>query len=213
MNSINVGLRKLGLLHRKTRWRAALVRVLLIALSLALPVPLRAMGITVDGVAFEGRFPTPLCESRALKSDSGAEVQLGLRIFNRTGRPLRFSDYDTILPELVNRAGAVVPFEFGNNPARLPRVADYPLLPPGRSLVLPLEATLMLRTGQLEWHGSDGTAGLWNVVRAEAPYRLRLHYRQTDATVGPLEKDDGVLHDLWVGEARTKSVEVPLGLD
>jgi hypothetical protein len=170
------------------------------------------MGTTVDGVAFGGVFPNPLCESRALQSESGAEVQLGLRIFNRTGRPLRFSDYDAILPELVNRAGAVVPFEFGINPARLPRAADYPLLPPGRFLVLPLEATLMLRTGQLEWHGSDGTAGYWNVVRAEAPYRLRLHYRQTDAMVGPLEKEDSTLHGLWIGEATTKSVEVPLGL-
>lgn len=51
-----------------------------------------------------------------------------------------------MLPELVNAYGAVVPFDYGANKSRVPRELDYPLLLPGQSLVIPLDATVTLQT-------------------------------------------------------------------
>jgi hypothetical protein len=165
----------------------------------------------VGGVAFSGVFPSPPFDSHALKTDAGATVHLGLSISNHTTGPLRFSEYESIFPELLDRGGKAVPFEFGANIARLARATDYHLLAPGQSLVVPIDATLTLRAKKLEWRGANGSIGQWGVTNSEAPYRLRLKYHQGAATAGPFGDESSVLKGLWVGEAVTDDFALAFG--
>lgn len=163
------------------------------------------------GVTFSMVFPTPLVDIQALRSNSGAEVHLALKISNHTAVPLRFSQYDSIFPELLSLSGDVVPWQFGSNISHLPRTADDRVVAPGRTLVIPLDVTLSLRKGKLEWRAGNGTMGDWFVANSEQPYRLRLRYHQTAAVTDPSRHSQGGSDQLWVGDVSTNATELILG--
>jgi hypothetical protein len=125
-------------------------------------------------VALTGVFPAPLVDGGALKTGTSAPIHASLKISNVSGSALRFGTYRSVLPELVNASGTVVPFDYGANRYRVPRESDYPLLLPGQSLVISLDATVTLQDGELDWQGSDGLLGFWKITRSAAPYRFRL---------------------------------------
>ena len=160
-----------------------------------------------NGVSFAGIFSA--VDAAALPTDLGALVKADLKISNHTSGPLRFSLYHSVFPELVDKAGAVVPFDYGWNRSLMPLPSDYPLLPPGESLVIPLEGVMKFRSGQVNWQGNDGTMGHWKVTRVAAPYRFRLRYRQIEASVDLPESQPEVLGGLWTGEMVTESVDLP----
>ncbi len=162
-----------------------------------------------NGVIFTGVFPVPLVAGGALKTKAGTLIHVNLKI-NNGSSPLRFSIYRSTLPELLDAAGAVVPFDYGANRSRSPRESDYPLLGAEQSLIILLDATMTLQEGQLHWKGSDGILGFWKITRSAGPYRFRLRYRQTQQTVGPREGLSGTLSGIWVGESTTATVELPL---
>lgn len=163
-----------------------------------------------NSVIFAGVFPTPLVTGGALRMGAGAFIHVSLKITNGSGSTLRFYIYRSVLPELLDAVGEVVPFDYGANRSRSPHDSDYPLLDPGQSLTIPLDATLTLQEGQLHWKGSDGILGFWQITRSAGPYRFRLRYRQTQQTVGPLEGPSGTLSGIWVGESTTATVDLPL---
>ena len=92
----------------------------------------------------------------------------------------------------------------------MPRESDYPVLLPGQSLVISLDATMRLSDGQIDWSGSQGLLGYWNVTRSAAPYRFRLRYRQMESTTGPFQGQFGTSTGLWVGEGTTDAVTLPI---
>jgi hypothetical protein len=131
-------------------------------------------------------------------------------IINDSPDAIRFSRFRSLLPELLDAGGAVVPFDYGANGSRPVTASDYPLLAPGDSLVIPLPATLTFSNDQLNWKGEDGILGFWKVSSVRAPYRLRLHYRQKEAAVGPIGAGSETLRALWTGETVTQSISLPL---
>jgi hypothetical protein len=164
------------------------------------------------GLAFTGEFPSPLMNASALTTAVGATLSVGLRITNDGSIGLRLSTYHSVLPELVDAAGRIVPFDYGANRSRPPQLSDYPMLLSGHSLVIHVDATMTLRGAQLDWKGSDGTLGFWNVSRASAPYHFRLKYSQRQRTAGPFEVGSQSLNGIWIGEAVTDVVDLPLKL-
>lgn len=162
-----------------------------------------------NSVIFEGVFPTPLVAGGALKMETGAFIHVNLKI-NNGSSTFRFSIYRSVLPELLDAAGAVVTFDYGANRSRSPRESDYPLLGPGQSLMIPLDAIMTLQEGQIHWKGSDGILGFWQITRSAGPYRFRLRYRQMQQTVGPFEGLSGSLSGIWVGDSTTATVDLPL---
>ena len=179
----------------------------LVLLGVGATMTARSQG---SAVVFTGVFPTPLVAGGVLETGASAAIHVGLTISNNSGGALRFSAYRSVLPELLNASGAVVPFDYGANRSRGPLVSDYPLVPAGESLVIPLDASLMLQGGELDWKGSDGVLGFWKIARAGAPYRIRLRYRQMQTAAGPFEGSSETLNGLWNGESATAAVELPL---
>jgi hypothetical protein len=162
-----------------------------------------------NGVHFAAEFPSPLLTAGPLAGGPDTPIHFGLRITNRTGNTLRFSSYRSILPELLDRTGAVIPFEFGANRSPMPRASDYPVLLPEHSLIISLDASIELGDGQIAWKGNQGLLGNWNVSRAASPYRFRLRYSQLESMVGPLQDQPGTLSGFWIGEGTTEAVMLP----
>ncbi|HYI29069.1 MAG TPA: hypothetical protein VD863_14615 [Bradyrhizobium sp.] len=163
-----------------------------------------------SGVIFAALLPTPLADGDALRTAGGARIHASLKIENAGSVSRRFSTYRSLFPELVNATGAVVPFEYGANRSRGPRESDYPLLDPGQTLTIPLEGILTFQGSKLEWRGSDGNLGFWNIVEMSGPYRFRLAYRQMQPTAGPFEGSSETLSGVWFGEHRTNAVDLAL---
>ncbi len=161
-------------------------------------------------VAFAAEFPAPLLAGGALTAAAETSIHVALRISNRSGRALRFSTYRSVLPELLDAAGAVVPFDYGANRSPGPSASNYPLLPPGQSLVVALDGTMQLHKGEIDWRGSQGILGYWKVTPTAGPYRFRLHYLEVQATAGPFDDQTEVLSGVWTGEAVTDAVGLPV---
>ena len=99
-----------------------------------------------DGVVFEIVVPQrEWAVPEAKDRTAGPKLDLKLRITNKTGEPLRFNAYDTALPELLTPEGKPVHRWEGDeaNSIHIPATeADYPLVMPGKSVTLPLQADL-----------------------------------------------------------------------
>jgi len=163
-----------------------------------------------QGIAFTGEFPSPLLDANALMTPGGANIRAALKITNNGSAALRLSTYRSVLPELVDARGQVVPFDYGTNRSRPPDLSDYPLLASGQSLVIRTEATLTLRGAELAWKGSDGIFGFWKVSPASGSYHFRLKYSQQQPTAGPFADGFKSLGEIWTGEGVTDAVTLPL---
>jgi hypothetical protein len=161
-------------------------------------------------VTFTAEYGRPLLEPATLVEKLPSRLNASLKIVNDSHDALRFSRFRSLLPELLDVGGTVVPFDYGANGSRQVTAADYPLLAPGQSIVIPLVGTLILTNGHLNWKGDDSILGFWKVSLAHAPYRLRLHYRQEEATVGPISASSETLRGLWTGDIVTESSPLPL---
>jgi len=180
----------------------AFLLVLGIRVSMAAQAP-------VESLAFKGDFPSPLLDPGAL-TKAGAAINVALEITNTGNQKLRVSTYRSVLPELVDGAGRRVPFDYGWNRSRPALPSDYPLLAPGHSLVITVEATVAIKGGQLDWKGSDGILGFWIVAPASTSYRFRLKYNERQATAGPFQAGSQLLSGIWTGEGVTDAVDLPL---
>jgi hypothetical protein len=188
------------------------MRCVAVLLLLAVTVSMVPDGLAAEAdVILTAEYGTPpLLDPPVLSKNVPTEFRASLKIINRTGRAYRFARFRTVLPELIDAADAVVPFDHGANGSRDVTDADFPTVQPGESLPIPLRGTLTLKGNQLSWRGEDAILGFWTLGRANAPYRIRLHYRQKAATVGPIGPGLEMLDDVWTGEAATPSVPLPL---
>jgi len=161
-------------------------------------------------LTFTAEFGTPLLDPAPLTENVSATLHASLKVTNESHQAIRFSRFRSLLPEIVDAGGVVVPFDHGANGSREVTAADYPLLSAGQSLLIPLVGTLTLANGQLNWKGGDFILGFWKVSPTNAPYRLRLQYQQTETVVGPLDAGSRIVRGIWTGEAVTDAVVLPL---
>jgi hypothetical protein len=159
-----------------------------------------------SGVTFTGEFSSPPTDPPTLVEGVPVAFHAQLKITNDGGHPLRFARYRSVVPQVLDAAGAVMPSEFGANVSRIPQVTDYPLLAPGQTLVISVDGTMTLRGTQIAWRGGDGTLGFWKISRASPSYEVRLIYRQTEKIAGPIGANAETLDNLWTGEGVTSAV-------
>ena len=99
-----------------------------------------------DGVVFEIVLPERAWTIPENKpGSSSAFLKLGLRITNKTDRPLRFNGYDTLSPELLTPDGREAHRWEGPQATERHRQSqerDFPLVMPGQSTTLSLQADL-----------------------------------------------------------------------
>lgn len=191
--------------------RGSTILVGLVALGLAIGIgsdmEAGSAASVSGGLAFTAETPA-LPGADAWSSPSGVRLILRLKITNRSNAAIRLSTYRSVHPELIDAAGEVAPFEHGANRYRPAEASDYPLLPPGQSVSIALDAVVRLNDRELDWRGGDGEHGLWHVQPSNAPYRLRLRYRQTQAAA----TSDVSSGKLSTGDAATGSFALPLKL-
>jgi hypothetical protein len=186
---------------------ATLIAALLLTLSMAAYVLAQSKS---DEVTFTVEFPLPLLEGGVLTPGAEAAVRIPLTITNHSSATQRFSLYRSVLPELSDARGVVLSFDYGANRSAPPHASDYPLLPPEQSIVFSFNAMIGLHGDEIDWKGEQGVIGYWKVTQSAAPYRLRLRYRQSEVTVGPLDNEPEFLAGLWIGELVTDGIELPI---
>jgi uncharacterized protein (TIGR03067 family) len=168
--------------------------------------------IEKDGVRFEILVPDrdwPIPENR---DGARAPIKLGLRITNKTDKPLRFTRFDTLFPEMTGPNGKPLSRSGGRNETLPMKESDCPLVKPGERVTFDIDAHLFWQGGKLRFGGSDGFGGVWGFADELKPgrYRLRIWYvnTATEHEVGRAERT--VLKGIWTGEVKTPFVEVSL---
>jgi RNA polymerase sigma-70 factor (ECF subfamily) len=180
--------------------------------------PGRAAAVEKDGVAFELLLPDQTWSIPEDKPGLKTPTKLGLRLTNKTDKPLRFARFATPLPEIAGLDGKPLKPTAGVW-KRTPLIteADFPLVLPGESVTFSIDAALFWRDGNLQWGGSYANAGdatawgsSWSFHDLKpGRYKVRVVYqsKQASATVDP---DHKVLTDIWTGRIEAPFVEVSL---
>ena len=178
------------------------------------------LAVEKDGVVFEIVVPEQdwsIPENKP--GSSSAYLKLDLQITNKTDKPLRFNGYDTLCPELVTLDGKEVHRWDGPQATRRhrqPNENDFPLVEPGKSVTLPLQAdlfwpTLEDRTLMFRWWHASGNAGRYFDGLKPGPYKIRLVYENPHKTSDVEYPKKKVLGgSTWTGRIVTPSVQVSL---
>jgi RNA polymerase sigma factor (sigma-70 family) len=169
--------------------------------------------IEKDGIRFEFLIPERDWTIPKDAKGSATQVHLGLRITNRTQKPLRFSGFATLAPEMLGPYGQPLKRIRGSDGTYVRKEVDCPLLKPGESLTFSSKAMLTWRNGKLEF-GSEGVlwGGFWYFVDLQpGRYRIRLRYaNSSDEFMLSMGQPPVVLQNVWNGEIETPFVEVNL---
>jgi RNA polymerase sigma factor (sigma-70 family) len=162
-----------------------------------------------DGVRFELLVPNT---TWTMPEDKvGAAIALGLRITNRTKQAYRFNACDTLIPEVNGPDGKTFELGVGEVPTALPREADCPLVEPGSSVVLLLDAALYrMPDDHMRLRGNRGS-NQWFMLDDVKPgrYKIRVSYRN-DADQFTTNGGLMVLKDVWTGDVPTPFVDVTI---
>jgi RNA polymerase sigma factor (sigma-70 family) len=166
-----------------------------------------------DGVRFEFLIPDRNWRIPKDAPRIATRVSLGLRITNRTQKPLRFSAFATLAPEMLGPNGKALQRVRGADGTYVRKETDCPLVKPGESVTFSSQAMLMWRNGRLEF-GAEGAlwGGFWHFGDLQ-PGRYRLRLRYTNASnefMLSVGQPPGVLQGVWKGEIETPFVEVVL---
>src|SRR5262249_3530547 len=107
-----------------------------------------------DGVRFEILAPDRVWPIPENKPEARNPVALGLRITNKTARPLRFCRYDNLFPEMTGPDGKALSIGYVRLRTPQKKEADCPLLKPGESVTFMLAGNLTWHEGKLRLGGS-----------------------------------------------------------
>jgi RNA polymerase sigma factor (sigma-70 family) len=163
-----------------------------------------------DGIVFELVLPDRAWTVPEDKPGNKSPVTFGLRVTNKTEKPLRFSTFDTRFPEMTGPDGKALHLEWERRRSRAPTEADCPLIGPGKSVTLPIDAALSWQSGAIRFGGGDGFGGWWHFDGLRpGRYRLRVAYRNKDASVRLPGKEE-LLEGIWTGEVATPFADVSL---
>lgn len=134
-------------------------------------------------------------------------LELRVRITNDLARAFRLSRVDSIVVELKNSNGSLVPLEGGSNRARLPDASDFVLIQPGQSSTFSFAASLERTGGDLQLHYSDASGGVWQLGPLQpGSYSFRIRYVNSQRSIRL--SDGQELSDFWIGEATTDAVTI-----
>jgi hypothetical protein len=173
-----------------------------------------------DGAVFEIVMPErdwSMPENKP--GSSSAYIKLGLQITNKTDRPLRFNGYGTLRPELAAADGKIAhrwEGPQGSLRSRQPQESDFPLVEPGKSTTLALQAdlfwpTLADRTLMFRWWFPSGAPGEYFDGLKPGHYKVRLIYQNKDRVLRLESPAHKVLNDdVWTGQIVTPFVPISL---
>jgi hypothetical protein len=178
---------------------------LLLLLLASVPSLAMAQGLETGRPSFEALFSNPVFDGRKLRTADGAPVHIRLKVANLGRRVLVVATYDSVVPELVDRSGAIVPCACGSDMSRALDERDFARVSPGRATVISIAASLRLNDHDLIWQDDTGLLATWRLSRRAAPYRLRLRYR-ADSAATPASGGAP-----WPGEAVTNAATLPIG--
>lgn len=164
-----------------------------------------------DGVHFEVLAPDRTWPIPKNQPGIQAPVNLGLRISNKTNKPLRFSRFDTLWVEMVRPDGKSLRRGGGRDGTFGKVEADCPLVKPGESVTFIIDAALFWQGNELRLSGSDGFGGLWLLHDLKpGPYKVRVRYQNDRPAFETSPPRQAVLDGVWTGEVDTPFVEVTL---
>ena len=126
------------------------------------------------------------------------EIDLGLRITNRSNRAVGFNRFDTVSMTLSNADGAVLRMDGGRNAPRASEPVSE-LLEPGESFVIDRSARLAWRADgrTMRLIGSDGFGGVWYFDGLRrGTWRVQFVYENRRGKIG-----SG--YSVWTGKAVT----------
>ncbi len=175
----------------------------------------QSSGVEVDGIRFETLVPDREWLIPENQPGANTPVQLGLRITNNTQTAIRFTRFDTLVPELVKPDGQTLQRDGGRNWTSMPTISDCPLVQPRETVNFFLDAKLTWRNNKLQLGGSDGFGGIWFMDNLKpGMYQTRIWYSSwTPGPMGMYEPKTQTLipiENLWKGSAATPFVEVRL---
>jgi hypothetical protein len=172
------------------------------------------LAVKKDGLAFEIVLPERVWSIPENKPGFNSSIKLGLKITNKSDKSFRFNSYDTLLVDILTPDGKEAHQWEGQlvtTRHRLPDVPDVPLVVPGQSVTLSIQAdlfwptledrTLMFRS----WHASGSPARYYDNLKP-GPYKVcivyenRKKYLSVEELAGPL----------WTGRIVTPCVQVSL---
>jgi RNA polymerase sigma factor (sigma-70 family) len=169
--------------------------------------------IEKDGVRFEVRVPERTWRIPEKKPGASSPVGLGLRITNKTEKPLRFTRYDTLTLGMVGPDGKVLDWLCTRTRSIPPTESDCPLLKPGESVTFAIDAALSWDGEQLQLSGPDGFGGRCGLSDGLHPgrYQLRIGYVNEQKELHVYRDTERVaLQDAWTGAVKTPVVEASL---
>lgn len=173
--------------------------------------PLPPGAIDKDGIIFQ-----TVVEQIWVIPDAAAAtpIRLALKVTNNTKAALRFSRFDTLHVRLTKVGGAALMPSGGRDATRKATAADFPLVKPGESVQLPIDAKLFWDGDKLHVGGGDGFGGVWGFREPleRGPYELRILYVHTKDKLGIRQvvagKPTDVLEPAWAGEVTTPVLKV-----
>ena len=170
-----------------------------------------------DGVRFEILVPERIWVIPANKPDASTPARLGLRITNKTQKPIRFFIFDTLRVlgiDIVGEDGLALEEQGGRNVTRLtPEQLVCRLAQPKQSLIYDVNANLYWQNNQLVLGSPDG----WYFEGLKpGSYRIRFKYSITSIPVPLCENlptlDQAALakvaEEFWSGLAVTPFVDI-----
>ncbi|NES02700.1 MAG: hypothetical protein F6K22_07480 [Okeania sp. SIO2F4] len=142
-------------------------------------------------------------------------MEIGIRITNNSDRPLYFSFYLALFPEIIKvENGKNIPFEGGWLHPEQPLESDFSITMPGESTSFFLDTKICWLCGNNYGisMGFNGGAFIFQPLRS-GKYQLRLIYHnQIDKNefYDFVNKQTQVIEGLWTGQILTPFVEVYL---
>ncbi|MDJ1172550.1 hypothetical protein [Roseofilum capinflatum] len=150
-----------------------------------------------------------------LHPSPGYPVEIGIRITNNSDRPLYFSFYFALFPEIIKaKDGTRVPFNIGWFRPVEPLKSDFLLALPGESINFFLDIKICWLCGKNYGFSASfgGTRLLIEPLHSER-YKIRLVYtnqKNTEQFYDFINKKNKIIEGLWTGRVLTQFVEICL---
>jgi hypothetical protein len=169
-----------------------------------------------NGVSFETLVPERVWLIPEL--DAETRVKFGIRMTNKTQKPLRFSSYRTFFPGLIEPSGKNLRAENGANVSRPMLECDCPLVEPGESVTFFGDGELTWRNNnKLHFKGRRECGAVWHFLNDIKPGRYSLYFRynnpQEKRRMYDLErKKTRISESMWTGQVETPLIEISVVL-
>jgi RNA polymerase sigma factor (sigma-70 family) len=166
--------------------------------------------IEKDGGRFEVLVPNRVWEIPENRPRAHTPVTLWFRITNTTKKPLRFSRFGTLFPEMTGPDGKALHLSLASDGTRPRKEADCPLVQPGDSATFQITTMLYWQDGKLLLGGTRFSSD-WQFTDALKPgkYSIRIRYHNKEEQF-ELSTPGVTLRDVWTGEVVTPGVDVTL---